>query len=101
MVRFIWFFQVLIPIILVKGVSALPEPKFKVAIKTLDRGLPTSEEALEGLKGLGSKTLKRMRKEAVDCPVREKTISFIECFACKNFIHRVKGVVGCRGEALT
>ncbi|MEM2926628.1 MAG: hypothetical protein QXO94_04105 [Candidatus Bathyarchaeia archaeon] len=42
----------------------------------------------------------RMRKEAVDCPVKGKTIAFIECFLCENFIRRARGIIECRGNPL-
>jgi len=38
-----------------------------------------------------------MMKEAVDCPVKAKRVSFVECFTCSNFNQRIKGKVGCAG----
>jgi hypothetical protein len=42
-----------------------------------------------------------MKKEAVDCPVKAKRVSFVECFTCPNFNRRVRGKVGCAGLPLT
>lgn len=75
----------------------LREAKFHVVIKPVERGLPTSKEAMESLKGLGGKTISRMRREAVDCPVRARPTPFIECFACSGFIRRAHGIVDCEG----
>jgi hypothetical protein len=41
-----------------------------------------------------------MKKEAVDCPVKLKVVSFVECFTCPNFNRRVRGKVGCKGLPL-
>ena len=47
------------------------------------------------------KMLAKMKKEAVDCPVKLKKVSFVECFTCPNFNRRVRGKVGCKGLPLT
>jgi hypothetical protein len=52
------------------------------------------------LKGVSPKMLKRMKLEAVDCPVLNQEIGFIQCYVCKNFNSRVTGQVYCRGDPL-
>lgn len=72
---------------------------FHVEVRPVQRSLPTSTEALESVRGLGAKTVSRMRREAVDCPVLAKTRPFIECFVCQSFIGRARGIVDCEGPA--
>jgi hypothetical protein len=50
------------------------------------------------LKGVSPKMLKRMKLEAVDCPVLVQEVGFVQCYVCKNFNSRVTGQVYCRGE---
>jgi hypothetical protein len=52
------------------------------------------------LKGVSPKMLKRMKEEAVDCPVFKTEIGFIQCFVCPNFQSRVTGKVLCKGDSL-
>jgi hypothetical protein len=52
------------------------------------------------LKGVSPKMLRRMKMEAVDCPVLKKEVGFIQCYVCKNFHSRVTGQVYCKGEPL-
>ncbi|MBI1829120.1 MAG: hypothetical protein HY222_02170 [Thaumarchaeota archaeon] len=52
------------------------------------------------LKGVSPKMLKRMKEEAVDCPVLKSEIGFVQCFVCPNFQSRVTGKVLCKGDAL-
>ena len=76
-------------------------PKFVVDIFTPEKPSPTPKQYVQELKGVaGGKQIARMKKEAVDCPVLEKTVSFVQCFACSNFVRRVKGKVDCRGLPL-
>ena len=78
------------------------ETKFNVKIYGKERPARITKELKAELKGVvGGKTLKRMKLEAVDCPVLKKEVPFIDCFACKNHIRRFKGEVHCLGEALT
>ena len=77
------------------------QAKYVVDIRPVEKAVATPKEFVEELKGaVGGKQLAKMKKEAVDCPVLEKTVSFVQCFACPNFIRRVKGQVGCRGLPL-
>lgn len=72
--------------------------KYKVEVKTLNKPMKIDQDVLEDVKGLSPKLIGRMKKEAVECPVKKTTISFLKCFTCANFITRVKGVVYCKGE---
>jgi hypothetical protein len=53
------------------------------------------------LKGVSPKMLKRMKMEAVDCPVFKKELGFIQCYVCSNFHSRIMGKVYCKGEPLS
>jgi len=75
--------------------------RFVVDVKALSKALSVPKESVQALKGVvGGKMLARMKKESVDCPVKNTTISFILCFSCDNFLRRVKGKVDCRGDKL-
>ncbi|MEM2122971.1 MAG: hypothetical protein QXE79_04970 [Candidatus Bathyarchaeia archaeon] len=61
----------------------------------------TPKESLEALKGvLGARRIAKMKREAVECPIKGRTLSFVECFSCPNFIRRVKGAIHCKGDPL-
>jgi len=75
--------------------------RFVVDVKALSKALSVPKESVQALKGVvGGKMLARMKKESVDCPVENATISFILCFSCNNFLRRVKGKVDCKGDRL-
>ena len=77
------------------------DAKYSIEIRLLEKAMPVSKQLLQDLKGAaGGKFLARMKREALECPVKGKTVSFVECFSCKNFLRRVKGSVGCRGAAI-
>jgi hypothetical protein len=77
------------------------DDKYLVDVFTPPKTIPSPKESLETIKGaVKGKTLARMKKEAVDCPVKSKAVSFVECFTCPNFNRRVRGKVGCRGLPL-
>ena len=59
------------------------------------------EKGMLKLKGVSPKMLKRMKLEAVDCPVFEKELGFIQCYVCSNFHSRIMGKVYCKGEPLS
>ena len=83
-------------------------------IKQVEKGIKLTDEAKSELrsigmmddkgklklKGVSPKMLKRMKLEAVDCPVLNQEIGFIQCYVCKNFNSRVTGQVYCRGDPL-
>ena len=52
------------------------------------------------MKGVSPKMLKRMKLEAVDCPVLNMEIGFLQCYVCKNFFSRPMGKVYCKGDPL-
>jgi len=75
------------------------DAKYSIQIRLLEKAMPVSKDFAKDLKGaVGGRLLSRMKKEALDCPVRGKTVSFVECFICTNFLRRVKGTVGCKGD---
>ena len=79
----------------------LPLAKYVVEIFSPEKPPPTPKQYVDELKGVaGGKQIARMKKEAVNCPVLSKSVSFVQCFACPNFIRRIKGKVDCRGLPL-
>jgi hypothetical protein len=90
------------------------QTKYTVPVKQVETGIKLTDEAkveLQGigmmddkgklkLKGVSPKMLKRMKLEAVDCPVLNREIGFIQCYVCKNFNSRITGQVNCRGDPL-
>ena len=94
--------------------SESPDIKYLVPIKQVEKSVKVSNEAKQELqsvgmmdekgklklKGISPKMLKRMKMEAVDCPVLKNEIGFIQCYVCKNFHSRITGKVYCRGEPL-
>jgi len=79
-----------------------PEDKYLVDVFQPPKAIPSPKDALEALKGsVKGKMLARWKKEAVDCPVKLKKVSFVECFTCPNFNARLRGKVRCRGAPLT
>jgi hypothetical protein len=78
-----------------------PPAKYIVEIFSPEKPPPTAKQYVSELKGVaGGKQIARMKKEAVNCPVLNKSVSFVQCFACPNFIRRIKGNVDCRGLPL-
>jgi hypothetical protein len=76
--------------------------KYTVDVVEVPKAIPAPKESLEAIKGaVKGKALARMKREAVDCPVKGKRVSFVECFTCSNFNRRVRGKVGCAGLPLT
>jgi hypothetical protein len=88
--------------------------KYVVPVRQVEKTLKLSEEAKTELRGIGMmddkgklklkgvspKMLKRMKLEAVDCPVLKTEVGFVQCYVCKNFHSRVTGEVYCKGEPL-
>jgi hypothetical protein len=52
------------------------------------------------IKGVSPKMIKRMKLEAVACPVLNKDIGFLQCYVCKNFFSRTMGKTYCKGDPL-
>jgi len=81
--------------------SETPEDKYVVDVVEVPKAVPASKETLDTIKGaVKGKALAKMKKEAVDCPVKGRRVSFVECFTCSNFNRRVRGKVGCAGLPL-
>ena len=81
--------------------SEIPEDKYSVDVLEVPKAIPAPKECLEAIKdAVKGKALAKMKKEAVDCPVKMKRVSFVECFTCPNFNRRVRGKVGCAGLPL-
>ena len=90
------------------------QTKYTVHIKPVEKGIKLTDEAKAELhsigmmddkgklklKGVSPKMLKRMKLEAVDCPVLKQEVGFIQCYVCKNFNSRITGEVYCRGDPL-
>ncbi len=79
--------------------------KYEVAVEKLDKALPLprelNEQVKDALGNVSRKMLSEMRKEAVQCPVLGRQVPFLQCYTCKNFVRRVRGVVHCRGDPLS
>ncbi len=72
--------------------------EFKVKVYLSPKPKRVPKVVTEGLKGAASpKSISRMKKESVDCPVVHKEVGFPICFACPSFLRRVSGVVDCAG----
>lgn len=88
--------------------------KYFVPVKQVDKSIKLTNEAKAELrdigmmddkgklklKGVSPKMLKRMKLEAVDCPVLKTEVGFVQCYVCKNFHSRISGQVYCKGEPL-
>lgn len=70
-----------------------------IEIRTLEKALKIPEKKSGKLRGLplGGKAMRRLRREAVDCPASGETVSFLECFGCERFLRRTRGRVYCKG----
>jgi hypothetical protein len=78
------------------------EPKYTVKIYQIEKPARISKEIQANLKGvLSAKKIRAMKLEAVECPVLEKEVPFLECFVCPNHIRRIMGEVHCEGKPLT
>jgi hypothetical protein len=90
------------------------ESKYVVPVKQVEKSVKLTDQAKAELhsvgmmddkgklklKGVSPKMLKRMKLEAVDCPVLQKEVGFIQCYVCKNFHSRITGQVYCKGDPL-
>ena len=74
------------------------ETKFKVNVFPSPKPKKVPKAVADSLKGAaGGKAIARMKKEGVNCPVVNKEVAFLVCFACPSFLRRVTGVVDCAG----
>jgi hypothetical protein len=90
------------------------QTKYIVPVKQVEKSIKLTEQAKDELrsigmmddkgklklKGVSPKMLKRMKLEAVDCPVLNQEVGFVQCYVCKNFNSRITGQVYCRGDPL-
>ena len=74
------------------------DAKFNVKIYDSPKPRRVPKAVSEVLKGAASaKAISSMKKESVNCPVVEKEVAFLVCFACPSFLRRVTGMVDCAG----
>ena len=75
--------------------------RYELPVVKLERAMRVPKEIAEQVSKIGSKKfVSQLKKEAVDCPVLGKRVPFLQCYVCKNFVRRIRGVVYCRGEPL-
>ena len=88
--------------------------KYIVPIKEVEKSIKMTDNAKAELqasgmmdekgklkiKGVSPKMLKRMKLEAVDCPVIGTPVGFLQCYVCKNFFSRTMGKTYCKGDPL-
>lgn len=75
--------------------------RYRLEVKRVERAVRAPSGSVDALKGVVSgKMIARMKKEVVNCPVYGRTLAFLECFICPNFVRRLKGEVHCKGDAL-
>ena len=95
--------------------EVLPEGvKYVVPIKQVEKPIKMTDQAKTELqssgmmddkgklkiKGVSPKMVKRMKLEAVDCPVLKQEIGFLQCYVCPNYFSRPVGKVYCKGDPL-
>ena len=74
------------------------ETKFKVDIFDSPKPKKVPKAVSSELKGTASaKAISRMKMVSVTCPVVNRVVAFLVCFACPSFLRRVSGVVDCAG----
>jgi hypothetical protein len=72
--------------------------KFVVKVHEATKPKRVPKAVTAQLKGVASgKSMARMKKESVDCPVVNAEVGFLICFACPSFVRRVTGDVHCAG----
>ncbi len=77
------------------------ETKYTIKIYEIEKPARISKEIQASLKGVVSgKKIKKMKLEAIDCPVLEREVAFLECFICPNHLRRFIGEVHCEGNPL-
>lgn len=79
--------------------------RYEVSVEKLDVPIKVSRELTEQVKevlgNVSRKMLSEMKKEAVQCPVLQRQVPFLQCYTCQNFVRRVRGMVYCRGNPLS
>ena len=75
--------------------------KYELKVLRFEKSFRIPKEITDQLKGIMSrKKIAQLKKEGVECPVYGKVVPFLQCFVCKNFVRRVRGIVYCRGESI-
>lgn len=75
--------------------------KFELQVVKQSRALKVDKEYKDKIKELyGDKIISKFSRDSVECPVLKKTVSFLICMGCPNYVRRYKGLVHCRGEPL-
>lgn len=81
--------------------ACVQEWKYEVPVIELQRAMRVPRELTERMKGGISKSMiRKLKRQAVDCPVMGKRVAFLMCYFCPNFVRRVRGIVYCKGEPL-
>ncbi len=79
----------------------MSDHKYELQVIRLQRAIRISKKYKEKLKNLyGNKVISKFSKDAVDCPVLKKRVSFLVCMGCPNYVRRFKGYVHCKGDPL-
>lgn len=79
----------------------MSDHRYEVQVVKLQRAIRVPKEHKEKLKELfGKNIVSKFSKDAVDCPVFGKRVSFLICMVCPNYVRRFKGYVHCKGEPL-
>lgn len=75
--------------------------RFELQVVRQSRAIKVDREYRDKIKELyGDKIISKFSKDAVECPVIGRTVSFLTCMGCPNYVRRFKGSVHCRGEPL-
>ncbi|RDD53723.1 MAG: hypothetical protein BA066_02825 [Candidatus Korarchaeota archaeon NZ13-K] len=75
--------------------------KYELQVIKQSRAIKVDREYKDKMKELyGDKIISKFSKDAVECPVIGKTVSFLICMGCPNYVRRYKGAVHCKGDPL-
>lgn len=75
--------------------------KFELQVVKQSRALKVDKEYKDKIRELyGDKIISKFSRDSVECPVMNKSVSFLVCMGCPNYVRRYKGLVHCRGEPL-
>jgi hypothetical protein len=69
----------------------------EIKIQGVDSPLPVDKEVLSQLRDLklSRKFMESMKRDAVECPWVNQTISALRCMGCPYFVRRFKGYIHC------
>lgn len=74
--------------------------KYEVPVRLTSKPAKVPEELKSRLVGVSPRLIARMKRETAECPVLGREVLFLQCYACPNFVRRVRSVVHCRGSPL-